>query len=262
MSYIQNYIDGINRRNEKVLSVFLTAGFPVKDSFENLAINALNFGADILEIGIPFSDPLADGPVIQQSSQLAIENGTTTKDVFAFTENIKAKTDKPLIAMTYANILLHYGVGNFLNDAHNAGFSGLIVPDLSLEEYGNFIPSQNSDLEVIMLSTPTTSDSRLMEIDALSQGFVYYVSVTGTTGVRQGFDPDTLEKLKHARTVIKNKLLVGFGISKPEDVKLFANYSDGVIVGSAIIKRLMQDKSEGFRDVLSYISSMKQACRQ
>ncbi len=257
MSFIQEYIQEVNNRNEKVLSVFLTAGFPDKENFVQLAVKALDAGADILEIGIPFSDPMADGPVIQQSSQTAIDNGTTVLDVFKFTEAIRLKTKKPLIAMTYANILMHYGVEKFLTDAKHAGFNGVIIPDLSVEEYHNFVPEIN-ELDIIMLASPTTSDERLKKIDALSKGFVYFVSVTGTTGVQQNFNDDIINKIAHARSIIKNKMLIGFGISRPDDIKLFSPYADGMIVGSAVIKELMKDNSE-FPKTIELITKLKAA---
>jgi tryptophan synthase alpha chain len=258
MSLISDYIQEINDRNEKALSVFLTAGFPDKNGFVQLALNALDAGADILEIGIPFSDPMADGPVIQHSSQTAIENGTTIADVFTFTKAIRAHTHKPLIAMTYANILLHYGVDKFLTDAKRAGFNGVIIPDLSVEEYHNFVPA-NNPLDIIMLASPTTSDERLEKIDELSKGFVYFVSVTGTTGVQQNFNEEILDKIKHARTIIKNKMLIGFGISKPSDIKLFSPYADGMIVGSAVIKELHK-KENNYTSTIELIRTLKTVC--
>ncbi len=257
MSFIQEYIQEVNNRKEKVLSVFLTAGYPNKENFVQLAVKALEAGADLLEIGIPFSDPMADGPVIQQSSQTAIENGTTISDVFNFTAAIRKQTEKPLIAMTYANILLHYGVEKFLTDAKLAGFNGVIIPDLSVEEYHNFVPESN-ELDIIMLASPTTSDERLKKIDELSSGFVYFVSVTGTTGVQQKFNDDITKKIAHARTIIKNKMLIGFGISRPDDIKLFSPFADGMIVGSAVIKELMRDDS-GFLHTIELINTLKAA---
>ena len=258
MSFISDYLQEINNRNEKALSVFLTAGFPDKDGFVQLALSALDAGADILEIGIPFSDPMADGPVIQHSSQTAIDNGTTISDVLRFTKAIRAQTQKPLIAMTYANILLHYGVDEFLTDAKNAGFNGVIIPDLSVEEYHNFVPA-NNPLDVIMLASPTTSDERLKKIDELSKGFVYFVSVTGTTGVQQNFNEEILSKIEHARLIIQNKMLIGFGISKPSDIALFSPHADGMIVGSAVIKELLK-KENNFASTIDLIRILKRAC--
>lgn len=257
MSFILEYIQEVNKRNEKVLSVFLTAGFPGKENFVQLALKALDAGADLLEIGIPFSDPMADGPVIQNSSQAAIDNGTSITDVFRFAKAIREKTTKPLIAMTYANILLHYGVEKFLSAAKNSGFNGVIIPDLSVEEYHNFVPEGN-ELDIIMLASPITSDDRLKKIDELSNGFVYFVSVTGTTGVQQNFNDEILNRIKHARTIIKNKMLIGFGISKPDDIKLFSPYADGMIVGSAVIKELMKDDS-GFSKTIELVTKLKAA---
>jgi tryptophan synthase alpha chain len=257
MSFISEYIQEVNNRDEKALSIFLTAGFPDKENFVQLALKALDAGADILEIGIPFSDPMADGPVIQQSSQTAIDNGTTITDVLKFTEAIREQTKKPLIAMTYANILMHYGVEKFLKDAKRAGFNGVIIPDLSAEEYPNFVPETNQ-LDIIMLASPTTSDERLKKIDELSRGFVYFVSVTGTTGVQQNFNDEILNRIKHARTIIKNKMLIGFGISKPDDIKLFSPHADGMIVGSALIKELLKNDT-GYENTIELVRKLKAA---
>ncbi|GJQ33113.1 MAG: tryptophan synthase alpha chain [Ignavibacteriaceae bacterium] len=243
---IKEYIESVNRRGDKVLSVFLTAGFPVKEDFVSLALKVLDAGADMLEIGIPFSDPLADGPVIQQSSQSAINNGVTTADVLRFAAGIRAKTDKPLILMGYGNPVLNYGREKFFNDAATAGVNGLIIPDVPLEEYNDFFTGKPDDLEAIMLTTPQSGDARIREIDSVSKGFVYCVSVSGTTGARSGFSESELSSLEHTRQkIVGNKMLVGFGISGPETAKQVLPYCDGIIVGSAVIKRLLDGDIDG-----------------
>lgn len=243
---IREYIDSVNRRGEKVLSVFLTAGFPVKDDFVELALRILDAGADMLEIGIPFSDPLADGPVIQLSSQTAINKGVTTAGVLRIASEIRAKTDKPLILMGYGNPVLNYGREQFFIDALAAGVNGLIIPDVPLEEYDDFFTGKPDDLEAIMLTTPQSGDARIREIDSVSKGFVYCVSVSGTTGARSGFSESELSSLEHTRQkIVGNKMLVGFGISGPETAKQVLPYCDGIIVGSAVIKRLLDGDVDG-----------------
>jgi tryptophan synthase alpha chain len=261
MSFIENYIESVNGKKEKVLSVYLTAGFPEVSGFENLALDVLNAGADLLEIGIPFSDPLADGPIIQTSSHTALLNGVTPGLALEYCKKIRAKTEKPLIVMTYANILQHYGVKKFFEDAYASGVNGVIIPDLSVDEYENFVPAEKNGMEVILLIALPTTNERIVSIDNKSEGFTYYVSITGTTGVRSDFENETLESLKKVRNNTKKKLLVGFGISKPADVKLFSPYSDGVIVGSAVIKKLIECKPGSYDEVLKYVSSMKEACK-
>lgn len=258
MSKIKSYIQAINDKNEKVLSVFLTSGFPSKNNFVDNTIEILNNGADMIELGIPFSDPLADGTTIQASSQIALDNGVTIKDFFNFAEQIKAKVDKPIIAMGYANPIVHYGYEKFFEDAANAGIDGLIVPDVPLEEHDYFFNPIKNNLENILLTTPTSSEDKIRKIDFRSSGFVYCVSVTGTTGVRSSFAEDVYQNLDRTYKLIEsNKMLIGFGISTPHDVEKFSPYCDGVIVGSAVIKSLMNDK---FENTINLIRSLKEAC--
>ncbi len=253
---IKEYIESVNRRGDKVLSVFLTAGFPVKEDFVSLALKVLDAGADMLEIGIPFSDPLADGPVIQQSSQSAINNGVTTADVLRFAAGIRAKTDKPLILMGYGNPVLNYGREKFFNDAAAAGVNGLIIPDVPLGEYDDFFAGKPEELEAIMLTTPQSGEKRIREIDKLSRGFVYCVSVSGTTGARSGFSESELETLAGTREKItQNKMLVGFGISGSETAKQVLPHCDGIIVGSAVIKALMHEGEVGAVKLVSELST-------
>lgn len=259
MSYIKNYIDELNKNNRKALSIFLTAGFPEKNSFVDLAKSVLDSGADMLELGIPFSDPLADGPIIQATSKLALDAYVTTKDVLGYAEQISKYSPKPIILMGYANPIKKYGIENFIQDAVNAGVKGLIVPDVPLEEYDSFFSKNNNVLDVILLTTPTSSEARIKQIDAKSSGFVYCVSITGTTGVKDSFDDSTTDNLKRTYSMMqKNKMLIGFGISKPEDVKRFSPFCNGVIVGSRVMRSLLngEDKIE----TLKIIEQLSLAC--
>ncbi len=259
MKSISKYIEEKNTKNEKVLSVFLTAGFPDKKSFTHLALKILNAGADMLEIGFPFSDPLADGPIIQHSSQKALDNGINLKSTFNYLKEIRKVTDKPLILMGYANPVLSYGIKSFADDAKFCGANGVIIPDVPIEEYDNFFGGSFDGLDTILLITPTTHDNRIRMIDEKSSGFIYCVSVSGTTGVHHQDKSNSIEFIKRTRnTVKKNKTLVGFGISSPEDAKLFAPFCDGVIVGSAVIRSLMNDDSN-FNNTLSLVSKIKDA---
>jgi tryptophan synthase alpha chain len=259
MSYIQNYINELNKNNRKVLSIFLTAGFPNKHNFVDLAKSVLDSGADMIELGIPFSDPLADGPVIQATSKLALDSGVTLKHVLSYSESITTYTPKPIILMGYANPIKKYGIQNFLNDSANAGIKGLIVPDVPIEEYDSFFAGLNHQLDLILLTTPTSSEERIKNIDERSSGFVYCVSITGTTGVKDSFQADTLLNIERTYSVIKkNKMLIGFGVSTPANIEAFSPYCDGVIVGSRIMKSLL-----GIGDMcvtLEIISELSNAC--
>jgi tryptophan synthase alpha chain len=257
---IKEYIEKVNTANEKVLSIFLTAGFPHINDFVLLAEKVLQAGADMLEIGIPFSDPLADGPIIQYSSQVALESGITVQDAFHFAEEIRKKTDKPLIAMTYANIVLNYGIEKFVSDASFSGLNGVIIPDLSLDEYDKFVTFQKEDFDIILLAAPTSSNKRIIALDKKSGGFVYYVSVTGTTGMRNGFtDEEIIAVQKTRKLILKNKMLAGFGISSPDNILQIKDFCDGVIVGSVVIKKLINNES--YESIAAFVSELKKACK-
>lgn len=259
MSLISNYIKNKNVRGEKILSIFLTSGFPDKNNFTKLALNILDSGADILEIGFPFSDPLADGSTIQHSSYVSLQNDINIEKTFSFVEAIRKETEKPIILMGYANPVLSYDVNKFALNAISCGVNGVIIPDVPIDEYEGFFNKSFDGLEVILLATPTTPEERIKKIDKLSQGFLYYVSITGTTGKQILHKDKTINQLKKTSTLVKkNPLLVGFGISTPEDVKLFFPYCSGVIVGSAIIKSLMSDGSD-YKNSLKLVRKLKEA---
>jgi len=256
-SKISKYIEDKNAKGEKILSVFLTSGFPEKDNFVELALNVLDAGADILEIGFPFSDPIADGPIIQQSSQKALSNGIDLLKTLNYVKEINKHTDKPIILMGYANPLLSYGLEKFADDSKRIGVDGLIVPDIPLDEYDNFFTSKFDGTDIILLITPTTPIERIKMIDEKSSGFVYCVSVTGITGIRKMGDTDNLLFIKNAYDqCTNNKVLVGFGISSVEDVKYYKPYCDGVIVGSAVIKSLMNDNGK-YQKTLELVRNLK-----
>lgn len=258
MSVIRDAISASNERGEKALSVFLTAGYPEKEGFVRLALDVLAAGADMLEIGIPFSDPLADGSVIQGSSQVALQNGVTLSDVFRYTEEIRKQTDKPLILMGYANPAYHYGLAAFFRQVVESGANGLIIPDVPLEEYEPFFAGCPDELDTVLLTTPASRTGRIAAIDERSRGFVYCVSVLGTTGERKDFSEETLASLSATRTLVKkNKMLVGFGIANPANIQQVKPYGDGVIVGSAIIRSLQE---QGRDATLSLISALKSTC--
>jgi len=258
MSYISKYIQKVNDNKRKVLSIFLTAGFPSKNNFVELVKNVLDAGADMMEIGIPFSDPLADGPVIQASSKIALDNGVTLKDVLNYSGIICSSTEKPIILMGYANPIRKYGLKNFLIDAVNAGIKGLIVPDVPLEEYDSFFEHGTDSLDVILLTTPASTEERIKKIDDKSSGFVYCVSIRGTTGTKDNFSDEAIQNITRTRSIIKkNKMLIGFGVSKPENIRTFAPHCDGVIVGSAVIKSLMNGD---INCTLKLVSKLSIAC--
>ena len=257
MNFIEKYISDKSNNGEKVLSIFLTAGFPDKKNFTKLAVKILEAGADMLEIGFPFSDPLADGPIIQHSSQAALNAGITLKDTFSFVKEIRNETNKPLIMMGYANPVLTFGINKFADYSKASGVNGVILPDIPIEEYESFFDNYFNELETILLITPTTPNERICLIDNKSRGFVYCVSVKGTTGLRHDDKSESLEFIKNTRNVVKkNKTLVGFGISNANDAKKFAPFCDGVIVGSAVVKSLIED-SQNYDNTLQLVRDLK-----
>ncbi len=238
---LKDYITSIVFDGKKVLAIYLTAGFPDKKSFTKLALDILENGADILEIGLPFSDPLADGPIIQYSSTEALKNKVNTLEVIKYCEEIKKYTKKPIVIMTYANPVLAYGINNFYKDISNAGVDGVILPDVPLEEIK---PFKSNSIDNILLAAPNSKIEKIMKIDEESKGFVYGVSVTGVTGERENLEKIAMENVKRLRKfIIRNKLLIGFGIKSKKTIQEFWEHCDGFIVGSAIISSLIEDNS-------------------
>jgi tryptophan synthase alpha chain len=264
MTRIKSYIDRINKNRRKALSVFLPAGFPLPADFVSLAVDVCDRGADLLEIGIPFSDPIADGPIIQQASQKMLEAGMTPSRIFRYAEQIRAKTEKPLILMGYANSVFRFGLKDFIAACNHSGIDGLIIPDIPLEEYDGFWKEKPGSPDIILLTTPTSSRARIAAIDARSTGFVYCVSITGTTGMQNRFDSRTLANIRRTYKLLKqNKMLIGFGIYSGKDVRRFAPYCDGVIVGSAVIRALADKKAaDPYAPALRLVSELSLACAE
>jgi tryptophan synthase alpha chain len=257
MSKIRKYIDAENSNGRNILSVFLTSGFPDPDNFTELALKVLEAGADMLEIGFPFSDPLADGPIIQYSSTIAIKNGVNLHKTFSYADRIKKNTNKPIILMGYANPIIRFGIKKFAESCYNSGVDGIIIPDVPIEEYKNFYSADFNGIDRVLLISPTTSGERIKIIDNKSEGFIYCVSISGTTGNAKA--RKDIEFIKRCHNLIRrNKMLVGFGISTTDDVKNYSPYCDGIIVGSAVIKSLMNDDKNANK-TLELINELKSA---
>jgi len=242
-------------QRKKVLACFITAGFPTINSTPQLVLELEKAGADIVEIGMPFSDPLADGPVIQRSSQIALDQGINLDTIFEYIKKIRETSNVPIVLMGYLNPIMKYGVDKFLQTAKSVGTDGIILPELPYEECYRFKPRINeAKLANIMLVAPTTPLTRVVEIDKITTGFLYCVSVTGVTGANIG---STSKKyIKNVKKVVtKNPVLVGFGIKTPQDAKEISKYSDGVIIGSAIIREIMQGKT--FQEVGNFIKEIR-----
>jgi tryptophan synthase alpha chain len=203
-------------------------------------------GADAIELGIPFSDPIADGPVIQAAAQRALAKGTTTRDVFAMARAIREQSEIPLIAFSYLNPVTRYGPERFATDAKDAGIDAVLLTDLPPEAAKSLRDAMHAHaLGTIFLLAPTSTDARIRAIDKASDGFVYYVSTTGVTGTRSELDPTLLERLDEVRTKLKNPIAVGFGISNHGHYALLRGRCDAVVVGSAIVRAIAKQESAG-----------------
>jgi tryptophan synthase alpha chain len=246
--------------NKKILSVYYTAGFPTLDSTVPIAKCLADAGADIIEIGIPFSDPVADGPTIQESNKIALDNGMNVHLLIDQVKKIRLQNPSlPIILMGYINPVIQYGVEKFLKDASQAGVDGLILPDLPvieyMEEYKSLFESAN--ICNTFLISPTTSEERIRTIDAATQGFIYAVSASSTTGARGKFTDEQIAYFKRLKDLkLNNPLLIGFGISNHETFSKASEYSAGAIVGSAFIDLLKKSKDVEKR-VVEFVKELK-----
>lgn len=228
-------------KRENLLTVYFTAGYPKLDDTETIICSLAESGANIIEIGIPYSDPLADGPVIQESGMAAIENGMTLQVLFKQLTDIRTKTQVPLILMGYFNQLLQYGVDKFLDDCVKVGIDGLIIPDLPLMEYEQFYKDKLTDrnISISFLITPQTEESRIHKVDALSTGFIYVVSDSSITGMKTGISSQQISYFERIKSLqLSTPQLIGFGISDRESYLTASKYANGAIIGSAFIKHL------------------------
>ncbi len=243
----------------KALITFIMAGDPSLAATEK-AVNELEKGgADIIEIGIPFSDSVADGPVIVNAAQRAIKKGVSAKDCIKLVSRLRKKTDIPIVFMTSYNIPFFYGAEKFLKDCSKAGVNGLILPDLPFEEAKAFSSSaKNKGIDLIFLIAPNTPDARAKKLAALSHGFIYLISLTGVTGIRTSLSSSIGESVKRIRRFSSKPIAVGFGISNADQAASAAKYADGVIVGSAIV-RLISAKNPVWKFVLGLKKSISKS---
>jgi len=265
---IQNTFKGLKQKNEAAMIPFITAGDPFTDLTEELAVAMAENGADILELGMPFSDPLADGPVIQAASLRGLEAGMNTHNYLKLVQNIRRQSQIPLVFMGYYNMVYQYGLKAFAEDAVSAGLDGAIIPDLPIEEANEWIAvARRAGLDTIFLAAPTTPMERIERIAQRSRGFLYYVSVTGITGARQELPAELAQNLAMARKHAKLPVAVGFGISRPQQVAMLSQVADGVIVGSAIVRLIEDGIRQGVpatalvQRIAGFVRELKQATR-
>ena len=239
-----------NRGDKKFLSLYFCAGCPTLDSTSDVILTMQRRGIDFIEVGIPFSDPLADGPVIQSAATKALKNGMTVSLLLQQLKAIKDEVTIPLILMGYLNPILHYGIERFCQDAAEAGVSGLIIPDLPFDDYLNIVKpvADRYDLRVIMLITPETSDERIRFIDDHTDGFIYMVSSAATTGAQQSFDEQRQAYFRRINAMnLRNPRMIGFGISNQQTLKAAQDNAAGAIIGSKFVTLL--NEAEGNANV-------------
>lgn len=247
--------------NGKAFIGFVTAGDPDLATSEQIMINMAKAGCDLIEIGIPFSDPIAEGPVIQEANLRSLSQGTTTDKVFELTKKVSAQVDIPLVYMTYLNVLFKYGYDRFLQNASDAGISGVIIPDMPFEEKDELQSvTKNYGIEVVSLIAPTSED-RIKMIAKNAEGFIYTVSSMGVTGTRNEIKTDLNSITSAIKEVTDLPVAIGFGINTPEQAKKYSAIADGVIVGSAIVKIIEQYGTNAPEKVFDYVKSMKDAIR-
>ena len=248
-------------KNGKAFIGFVTAGDPDLETSEKIMVKMAQAGCDLIEIGIPFSDPIAEGPVIQEANIRSLSQGTTTDKVFELTQKVSKQVDIPLVYMTYLNVLFKYGYDRFLERAKNSGISGVIIPDLPFEEKEELQSvADKYGIDVISLIAPT-SENRIKMIAAQARGFVYVVSSLGVTGVRSEIKTDLAAITKAVKEATDIPAAIGFGINTPEQAKKYAAVADGVVVGSAIVRIVAEHGKNAPEKVYDYVKAMKDAIR-
>lgn len=242
MNRIELKFKELRKNKEKALIAFITAGYPSLSVTEKLVLKLAEAGVDIVELGVPFSDPLADGPVIQESSQSALKKNVHLIDILKLVKRVRKSTEIPICLMTYYNPVFCFKEEKFVSMALECGVDGVIIPDLPPEEGKGLIKYANKKkLDVVCFVSPTTSRDRIKHIAALSKGFIYYVSLTGVTGPRQKLPLGLVNNLKLIKGLTNKPVCVGFGISTRAQVKQINRIADGVIVGSAIVKKIKEN---------------------
>lgn len=257
-------------RKEKGLICYVMGGYPDPLTSEKIISSIVDGGADIMEIGIPFSDPIADGPIIQEASFRALQNGINPDLCLSLIKKTRQRyPDLPILIMTYSNILQKKGFKKFMKMAKDAGTDGFILPDMTIEESKEYLEySKKLELATVFLVAPNTSNFRIKKTLDVSTGFVYVVSVYGTTGIRNTFNKYTLTAIRNIKKLSSNRnnISVGFGISNPAHIKLMSKYgADAVIVGSAIIEIINRNKGDNIHSLENklkkYVKSLKDACK-
>lgn len=261
MSRLTARFEALRADHSKALVTFITAGDPDLSTTEEMILLLEKSGADVIELGVPFSDPMADGPTIQLSSERALNSGTTLHRILETVRMVRTRTEIPIILMGYLNPVHAYGYELFCRDAAEAGVDGVLVVDMPPEESSELVvPARRHGLDVIFLLTPTSDPERIATVANLGSGFVYYVTVTGVTGARASVSHSLAQELARVQQSISLPIMAGFGISTPEQASEVGKLADGVVVGSAIVKLFEQYSGDDLnRRLQHYVESLKHA---
>ena len=255
-----NRLDNLfEHKKPNILNIYFTAGFPKLEDTETIILNLAKAGADLIEIGMPYSDPLADGPVIQQSSERALENGMGLDLLFQQIQNARKKTAIPLVLMGYFNQVLQYGIEKFLANCNKNGIDGLILPDMPLDDFEDEYKAlfEANNLKISFLVTPQTPESRIQRIDELSSTFVYLVSSASVTGAKNDINQQQIEYFERVKNrTWKNPTLIGFGISDTKSFQTACQYANGAIIGSAFIK-MLENSLDLERDIEGFVKGIR-----
>lgn len=256
---IINKFNSLREKNKKGLITFITGGDPNIDTSYRLIEEMLNCGVDIVEIGIPFSDPVAEGPTIEKANMRALKAGTSTDDIFDLVKKLRKDRSEPLVFMLYINLVYRYGTKKFIDKCVEVGINGLIIPDLPLEEIDEVKEyTDKSDILLINLVAPTTNESRLQKIIDKSEGFIYCVSSLGVTGVRSSISTDLENFYKRIRSKTKLPLALGFGLSSKEHIKSIKGDWDAFIIGSKIVNIVAEYGGDSVEKVGDFVRDIKE----
>lgn len=246
MNRVDRLVKRLRRDDRCGLIAYVTCGDPDRDTTVRIIEELEHAGADAIELGIPFSDPIADGPVIQAAAQRALQQGIRTPDVFAIARAVRHRSQIPLIAFSYLNPIARYGASRFAADANAAGIDALLLTDLPPEDGADVREAMHAQgLGTVFLLAPTSTDARIKSVDRASDGFVYYVSTTGVTGTRRELDPSLIARLDEIRVKLRKPIAVGFGISRHEHYVMLREHCDAIVVGSAIVRAIADGDAKG-----------------
>lgn len=257
MNRIDEKFKTLKEQNKKALIPYVTAGTPTIEKTAEIVLAVEKAGADLIEIGIPYSDPLADGPVIEESSLWSLEHGFKLADAFNCVKQIRQKSQIPIVFMVYYNTVFGYGRDKFINKCAECDIDGMIIPDLPLEEYDE-IQSYLKDTNIELISlVAITSKDRIQTIANQAKGFIYCISSLGVTGIRSKFNDDVIDFLKEVKSKTDLPTCVGFGISKKEDIEKFEPFVDGCVVGSALVKNILETDGN-VKEAENFIKNLRQ----